>query len=132
METDPAFLAAELYSFIGILLSAIIFLRLALKARSIGAFRFQLSIFILIWVAAEVPHILDTIGLIDVSSYLELGLYLHLISMIIFAGFIGLRSLRFIHPHNLKGSDFFTAQPPTTSPTTPGSFNTFEPGDTET
>jgi len=98
METDPLLLVAETYSFIGIVLAAVIFTRLAFKARSIGNFRFQLSIFILIWVAAEVPHTLDSLGLIDVSSYLTVGLMLHLISMIVFAVFVGLRSLRFLHP----------------------------------
>lgn len=98
METDPVILAAEIYSFIGIVFAAVIFTRLAVKANSIGNFRFQLSIFILIWVAAEVPHTLDSLGLIDVSSYLTAGLLLHLISMVAFAIFVGSRSLRFIHP----------------------------------
>ena len=98
MEADPVLLIAEVYSFIGIVLAAFIFTRLAIKARSIGNFRFQLSIFILIWVAAEIPHVLDSLGLIDVSSYLTIGLMLHLVSMIVFAVFVGLRSLRFLHP----------------------------------
>src|SRR5207245_9028763 len=89
---------AEVYSFIGIVFAAFIFTRLAIKAGSIGNFRFQLSIFILIWVAAEIPHVLDSLGLIDVSSYLTIGLMLHLVSMIISAVFVGLRSLRFLHP----------------------------------
>ncbi|TMI44129.1 hypothetical protein E6H23_01515 [Candidatus Bathyarchaeota archaeon] len=98
MEADPVLLIAEVYSFIGIVLAAFIFTRLAIKARSIGNFRFQLSIFILIWVAAEIPHVLDSLGLIDLSSYLTIGLMLHLVSMIMFAVFVGLRSLRFLHP----------------------------------
>jgi hypothetical protein len=112
METDPVILAAEVYSFIGIVLAAVIFTRLAVKARSIGNFRFQLSIFILIWVAAEIPHILDSLGLVDVSRYLTAGLMLHLISMIAFAVFVGSRSLRFLHPsHNAE--PFFPESSPT-------------------
>lgn len=98
METDPVVLMAEIYSFIGIVLAGFIFTRLAVKGQSIGNFRFQLSIFILIWVAAEIPHILDSLGVVDVSSYLTAGLMLHLISMIAFAVFVGSRSLRFLHP----------------------------------
>lgn len=106
METDPVILAAEIYSFIGIVLAAVIFTRLAIKGQSIGNFRFQLSIFILIWVAAEIPHILDSLGLVDASSYLTAGLMLHLISMIAFAVFVGTRSLRFLHPPD-GGESFF-------------------------
>jgi len=99
METDPAFLAAEVYSFIGILASGIIFTRLALKARSIGSFRFQLSLFILMWVAAEIPHVLDSIGVITATNdLLMMGLELHALSMFVFAGFVIVRSVRFIRP----------------------------------
>jgi hypothetical protein len=119
METDPLLLVAEMYSFIGIVLAAVIFTRLAVKARSIGNFRFQLSIFILIWVAAEVPHTLDSLGLIDVTSYLTVGLVLHLISMIVFAVFVGLRSLRFLHPPHGGAEPFFPESSLTGSPKIP-------------
>ena len=115
METDPVVISAEIFSFTGIIVSAIIFLRLMFKAHSIGSFRFQLSIFILIWVAAEIPHIFDSLGLIDVTNYLQLGLILHLISMLIFAGFIGLRSLRFLLPHTPSQSSFFSPTPATST-----------------
>lgn len=109
METDPVILIAEVYSFIGIVTATVIFTRLAVKARTIGNFRFQLSISILIWVAAEIPHVLDALGVLDVSSFQTPGLLLHLISMIVFAVFVGLRSLRFLHPSH--GSEPFFSQP---------------------
>ena len=122
METDPVLLIAEVYSFIGIVAATVIFTRLAVKGRTIGNFRFQLSIFILIWVAAEIPHVLDALGVLDVSSFQTPGLLLHLVSMIVFAVFVGLRSLRFLHPSH--GSEPFFSQPSLTSqpgdPSLPG------------
>jgi hypothetical protein len=114
MQTDPVFIIAEIYSFIGIVAATIIFTRLAVKARTIGNFRFQLSIFILIWVAAEIPHVLNTLGALDVSSFQIPGLLLHLVSMMIFALFVGLRSLRFLHPSH--GSEPFFSQPSLSAP----------------
>ncbi len=92
--------AAETFTFAGVLLAAIIFARLALKAKSIGSFRFQLSIFILIWAAAEIAHIAETLGLVSFAGYDDLGLAVHMTSMATFAIFVGLKSY-----------GFFTAKP---------------------
>ncbi len=86
----------ETFTLTGVLISAAIFTRLALKARSIGSFRFQLSIFMLVWVAAEIPHIAETLGLIAVGSFDELGLEVHMMSMAVFALFVGSRSYKFL------------------------------------
>ena len=96
MSDDIIVQAAETFTLVGVLLAAIIFARLALKARSIGTFRFQLSIFILVWVAAEVPHIADSLGLISAGSFDDLGLAVHMISMATFALFVGVRSYAFL------------------------------------
>lgn len=88
--------AFEIFSLILILISFVIFARLAIKAKSLGSFRFQLSIFLLIWVLSEIPHIGDTLGLLSTASYSDLGLYLHATSMAVFAVFVGWRSLKFI------------------------------------
>ena len=96
MADDPIVLAAETFTLIGVLLAAAIFARLAIKAKSTGSFRFQLSVFILIWVAAEIPHIAESIGLISVGSFDEFGLALHMTSMAAFAIFVGLKSYGFL------------------------------------
>ncbi len=124
METDPLSLSAEVYSFIGILASAVIFARLALKARSIGSFRFQLSFFILMWVAAETPHILDSIGFISATSdLLMMGLELHALSMFVFAGFVVLKSIRFLRPPHAQpfmlNSDLGPSSPSFNPPSSP-------------
>jgi apolipoprotein N-acyltransferase len=90
----------EIFSLILILVAFALFARLAIKGKSLGSFRFQLSIFMLIWVLSEIPHIFSTLGLIDTASYSDIGLYLHATSMAVFALFVGWRSIKFlaIHP----------------------------------
>jgi hypothetical protein len=90
--------AAEWFTLIGIFLAGIIFARMALKAKSLGSFRFQLSIFILIWVAAETPHTLADLGFLSGTDYGTLGLFLHMLSMFAFAAFVGIKSLEYFKP----------------------------------
>ena len=96
----------ETFSLIMILAAFAIFARLAIKGKSLGRFRFQLSIFLLIWVLSEVPHILGTLGLISTASFSDIGLYLHATSMGVFAVFIGWRSIKFltVHPFPATGA----------------------------
>ena len=96
MSDDILVQAAETFTLIGVILASAIFARLALKAKSTGSFRFQLSIFILIWAAAEIPHIVETLGLISVGSFDDLGLAVHMTSMAAFALFVGLKSYGFL------------------------------------
>jgi hypothetical protein len=93
--TDLVILAAQTYTLICILLASIVFARLALKGKSLGSFRLQLSLFILIWAAAEMPRAASNLGLISTSSYGTMGLFLHMISMAAFAVFVGAKSFKF-------------------------------------
>lgn len=99
--------AFETYSLIMVLLSFAVFTWLGVKAKSIGSFRLQLSIFMLIWAVSEIPHIAETLNLFSTAGYEMLGLTLHLISMAAFSFFIGIRSYGFLR-----------IQPPTISTTT--------------
>ncbi len=106
--------AFEIFSLIMILFAFAIFARLAIKGKSLGSFRFQLSIFMLIWVLSEIPHIFSTLGLIDTTSYSYIGLYLHATSMGVFALFVGWRSIRFltIQPPPSRGAASLATKPP--------------------
>lgn len=106
--------AFETFSLVMILIAFAIFARLAIKGRSLGGFRFQLSIFLLIWVLAEIPHIGETLGLLSTASYSDIGLYLHATSMAVFALFVGWRSLKFItiHPIPPTGAVSVPTKPP--------------------
>ena len=96
----------ETFNLVLILVAFAIFIRLAFKGRSLGNFRFQLSLFLLIWVMSEIPHIATSLGLIAIAGYEDAGLYLHAVSMIVFALFVGWRSLRFatFHPPPATGA----------------------------
>jgi len=85
----------ETFNLLLILVAFAIFIRLAFKGRSLGNFRFQLSLFLLIWVMSEIPHIAESLGLIAIAGYEDMGLYLHALSMVVFALFVGWRSLKF-------------------------------------
>lgn len=99
MANDPIIAMFETFDLVLILVAFAIFARLALKGKSLGSFRFQLSIFLLIWVISEIPHIAESIGFLAVTGYEDTGLYLHAASMAVFAIFVGLRSLRFLSFH---------------------------------
>ena len=93
--------AMETFTLIGVLVATVIFARLALKAKSVGSFRFQLSIFILIWSAAEIPHTAETLGIIGEESLDVYGFAFHMASMFAFAIFVGARTLSFMRAQRL-------------------------------
>jgi hypothetical protein len=95
MALDDIISVFETISLVLILVAFAIFARLAIKGKSLGSFRFQLSIFLLIWVLSELPHIAGTLGLVSTAAYSDIGLYLHAISMAVFALFVGWRSIKF-------------------------------------
>ena len=99
MASDPIVALFEIFNLVLILIAFAIFTRLAFKGKSLGNFRFQLSIFLLIWVISEIPHIAESIGFLAATGYEESGLYLHAASMAVFAMFVGWRSLRFLSFH---------------------------------
>jgi hypothetical protein len=96
MASDPIIAMFETFNLVLILVAFVIFARLAFKGKSLGSFRFQLSIFLLIWVISEIPHIAESIGFLAATGYEDTGLYLHAASMAVFALFVGWRSLRFL------------------------------------
>ena len=116
MAVDLVVEAAETFTSVMIVLSAIVFTRLAFKSKGFGNFQFQLSIFVLVWVIAELPHIGSTLGLIDDTSYATFGITFHFISMAAFAFFVGIRSIQFLHPHQTPPSNPANISTPSMSP----------------
>jgi hypothetical protein len=104
----------ETINLVLILFAFAIFIRLALKGKSLGSFRFQLSIFLLIWVISEIPHIAGSLGLIATTGYQDIGLYLHSASMGVFALFVGWRSIKIatLHPAPPTGVVKVPTEPP--------------------
>lgn len=102
MADDLLTTAMELYTFIVILASSIVFARLAMKAKSIGSFRFQLSAFILIWALAEIVYVGSDLGFVSIGNSDTIGLAFHFISMAAFAVFVGARSFKFLQVKPVK------------------------------
>jgi len=104
----------ETINLVLILFAFAIFIRLALKGKSLGSFRFQLSIFLLVWVISEIPHIAGSLGLIATTGYQDIGLYLHAASMGVFALFVGWRSIKIatLHPAPPTGVVKVLTDPP--------------------
>ncbi len=96
MSEEPIVEIMENFSLVGLVAAFFVFSWLAIRARSLGSFRFQLSIFMLIWISAEVPHIVETLGMVSDLGFGLYGLTLHMISMFSFALFVGARSYKFL------------------------------------
>lgn len=85
--------------FISLLLITASFILLALTARRIRVIRsFQVEMFIfgIILFASESPHILSTLGLIDISSFEVAGVVLRSVAMVFLAGLVAYRIRGFL------------------------------------
>jgi hypothetical protein len=81
---------------IGVLVSSILFVRLAVSAGTVRSLQFQLALFLSIWTISEIPRVLDSIGAIDLSPIRLYGAMVHTVSMVLFGLFIGYRFSRFV------------------------------------
>ena len=59
-----------------------IFGTLAIQSRKIKSFQFQMSVFIMIWLASEFIGVLAKAGILNVSAYESIGHEIHLASMV--------------------------------------------------
>jgi sterol desaturase/sphingolipid hydroxylase (fatty acid hydroxylase superfamily) len=74
-----------------------IFIWLAWRSHSIKSFQFQISMFLLIWIVGEFVTTLHEIGLFNFPyEFHDLGMQIHLVSMILFASII---FVRFYYSH---------------------------------
>lgn len=83
---------SDFLTLILLLIGAVMFGYLALMTKTLKKFQFQISVFILIWIAGEIASKLQSAGVIS-SSFAEIGLEIHLASMIFFAVLVWARFL---------------------------------------
>lgn len=70
---------------LGLIIALVIFAAMALKGKTLSSLRAQLSMFLLIWIAAELPRSLIVSGFIRASPEIMIfGALGHTISMIVF------------------------------------------------
>ena len=81
---------------IGLIIALLLFLRLGIKAKSIRSVQAELSIFIVIWVSAELLRAMLLLGIIRTNATLEFsGIVIHTMSMIAFGIFMVFRFYRY-------------------------------------
>jgi bacteriorhodopsin len=68
-----------------------IFAWLATRSRNIKSFQFQISIFILIWITAEIVDLLGEEGVVELFSTSEIGVYVHVLAMAMFSAMLWIR-----------------------------------------
>lgn len=79
----------------GLLIALVLFIRLALKAKTIRSFQSELSIFVIIWVLSELVRALLVLRIIEANPTLQLlSIVIHTISMVAFGVFIVVRFYR--------------------------------------
>jgi hypothetical protein len=86
------FLLVDNLTLVLLLIAMGIFVWLALLAKSIRTFQFQISIFIIVWALGELAGILHESGIIVLSTLQDnIGLEIHVISMFFFSIMLWLR-----------------------------------------
>ena len=79
-----------------LIIALLLFLRLGIKAKSIRSVQAELSIFIVIWVVAELLRAMLLLGIIQTNPTIEvLGITIHTLSMIAFGIFVVFRFYRY-------------------------------------
>jgi hypothetical protein len=78
------FLTTDGVTLILLLIALGIFLWLAIKSKNVKNFQFQISIFIVIWLLGDLVDVLRNNQIVTFSAVQDIGLRIHLISMIFF------------------------------------------------
>jgi bacteriorhodopsin len=68
-----------------------IFVWLTARSRNIKSFQFQISMFILIWIAGEIVDLLGEEGVVELISSGEIGIYVHVFAMAMFSAMLWIR-----------------------------------------
>ena len=86
----------ESISLILVTVALFVFTYIAWTSKSPRSLQFQLGLVVVVLFLSEVPHILASLGLIDLGPYEDLGLELHGVSMFLITGFILYRFYGFL------------------------------------
>jgi bacteriorhodopsin len=68
-----------------------IFVWLTARSRNIKSFQFQISMFILVWIAGEIVDLLGEEGVVELFSTGEIGIYVHVLAMAMFSAMLWIR-----------------------------------------
>jgi len=92
-----------------LIVALILFARLAIKSKSLSSLQSQLSVFLMIWIVAELLRALLNAGLIAATSALQLlGFEIHTVAMVAFGGFLLFRFYRVASRSSAAPADWLT------------------------
>jgi bacteriorhodopsin len=91
MIEDTAFSSFGSLTIILLVIALGIFVWLTARSRNIKSFQFQISVFILIWIIAEIIDLLGEEGVIQLFSTGDIGMYVHVLAMAMFSAMIWIR-----------------------------------------
>jgi hypothetical protein len=94
-EAGSAGALAEIASLILILASTVLVVYLNFRVRNIRTFQFEMLLFTIVLVAAEIPRTLYSLGVVDLDLLSPVGLEIHSVSMVILALFVSYRTVGF-------------------------------------
>jgi hypothetical protein len=94
--TDLIGTGAETLSLVLIVASFLIVAYLAYRAKTIRSFQFEIFVVLLVLTLGEVPRILNSLGIVNVSGIETTGLIIHTTSMVFLTVFIALRAARYL------------------------------------
>lgn len=103
---DPLGVTSELISLLLIITSFLVIAYLGSKTRNRRSFQFEMLLFTVVLVAAEVPRTLYSLGVVDLDSLSAAGLGVHSFSMIILTGFVAVRIRGFFRTSQVLGKEF--------------------------
>ena len=103
---NPLAIDGELVSLVLIAVSFVVITYLAAKTRNRRTFQFEMFLFAVVLVAAEVPRVIYSLGVIDLDALSTVGLGIHSVSMVIIAGFVALRVRGFVRTSQDLRTDF--------------------------
>ena len=102
IKLESSTIFTETFSLIMVLLAFVLFARFALRSKSVRSLQFGLFLFALVLVVSEVPHILGTLGLLNLGLYETQGLLVHTVAMGILSLAIIYRFYRLLRPQGGK------------------------------
>ncbi len=103
----PASIAAfagnpfETFTLAGILFSTALFVWMVVKNPSAKSLHFQFASITIVWAVAEVPHVLNSIGIISVAGIEGLAVWIHFLSMLLIGVFVCVRSVTLVYPKQM-------------------------------
>ena len=78
-------------TFVLLVIALAVFVWLTAKSKNFKSFQFLISLFILMWIVGEILDLIAEEGAIGLFSASEIGMYAHILSMMMFSAILWIR-----------------------------------------